>query len=336
VNSNLSGTFLKAVVIDESRSDRPLILREVPDPQPGEHDLLVAVRAAALNRADLRRAATHFASSEQHGAAAIAGLELAGEVIAIGARVSGFVPGDHIMAMAGGAYAERAVVDHRLAIPVPSSMNWQQAAATPITFVTGYDALASAAEFKPGETLLVQGASTGVGIAVIQIARSLGAKTIFGTSSVPDKLRRLADLGCDVPIDYRSESFVAVVNEKTAKRGVDVVIDLVGATTAQGNIDAATVRGRIICVGRVGGLEATINLDEFARKRIRMTGVTFRTRSLDERTQVVRQFIAEMLPKLASGAIRPVIDSTYPLAEAGAAQDYMRSNKHFGKIILTL
>ncbi len=325
---------MKAVVIDESRAERPLIYTDVPDPRPGPTDLLVVVRAAALNRADLRRAATNFASSERRGAAAIAGLELAGEVIATGAEVKGFGAGDRIMAMAGGAYAELATIDYRLAIPVPASFAWTQAAATPITFVTAYDALMSAAEFKPGESVLVQGASTGVGIAAIQLAKMAGARTVYGTAGAEGKLQRIAELGCDVPIDYHTQNFVDVIRERTQDVGVDVVLDLVGSTTAQGNIDSAAIRGRIICVGRVAGVDATINLDEFARKRIRMIGVTFRTRSLEERTEVMRRFTQEIVPTLDRGMVRSVIDSVFPLAEASAAQERMRANKHFGKIIL--
>jgi NADPH:quinone reductase len=327
---------MKAIVIDESQSGRPLVLREVPDPVVGRSDLLVAVRAAALNRADLRRSASHFAASEQHSVAAIAGLELAGEVIAMGADARGFAVGDRVMAMAGNAYAEKALVDYRLAIPVPATFDWQQAAATPITFVTAYDALMSAAELKPGESILVQGASSGAGIAAVQIAHIKGARQVFGTAGDAAKLTRLHELGCDVPINYRTQDFVAIVREKTGSAGADIIIDHVGGTAAQGNIDAAAIKGRIICVGRVAGVEATINLDEFSRKRLRLIGVTFRTRTLDERMQVIRRFCAEMLPELEIGSVRPIIDSVYPLADADAAQERMRANLHFGKIILKI
>jgi NADPH2:quinone reductase len=325
---------MKAVIIDESCAGRPLVYREdVPDPRPGPADLLIAVRAAALNRADLRRAATHFASSEGAKGLAVAGLELAGEVIAAGADVKGFSRGDRVMAMSGGAYAEQAVVDHRLAIPVPASFDWKQAAATPITFVTAYDALMTAAQFKAGEGVLVQGGSTGAGIAAIQIARWKGASHIFGTAS-GSKLERIRDLGCTVAIDYRAENVADVVMEYTDKHGVEVVLDHVGDKAVQTNIDAAAIKGRIVCVGRVAGVEATVNVDEFSRKRIHMIGVTFRTRSMDERTGVIRRFCTDVLPELDRGGIRPVIDSVYPLNEAGRAQEHMRGNHHFGKIIL--
>ena len=327
---------MKAIIIDQAMSDRPLRYQDVPDPSYGKSDLLIRVKAAALNRADLRRAATHFAASDKGGGHPVAGVELAGEVAAVGADAAGFKPGDRVMAMAGGAYAEYAVIDHRLAIRAPASMSFEEAAATPVTFVTAHDALTSCAELKPGETVFVQGASSGAGIAAVQMARLKGARHVFGTAGTPDKLERLRALGCDVPINYRTEDFVAVIRERTQSRGADVIIDLVGSHTAQGNIDAAAIPGRIVCVGRVAGLDATINLDEFARKRIRMIGTTFRTRSMEERIAAVRRFCDEALPALEQGTIRPVIDSVYPLHDAAAAQERMRANQHFGKIVLAV
>jgi len=325
---------MRAVIIDESAAGRPLVYCEdVPEPTPGPADLLIAVRAAALNRADLRRAATHFSSSEHAKGIAIAGLELAGEVVATGSEVKGFSRGNRVMAMSGGAYAERAIVDHRLAIPVPASFDWKQAAATPITFVTAYDALLTAAQFKAGESVLIQGASTAVGIAAIQIARWKGAIRIFGTASGP-KLERIRDLGCTIPIDYKTENVADIVMKHTDKHGVEVVLDNVGDKAVQANIDATAIRARIVCVGRVAGVEATINVDEFSRKRIHMVGVTFRTRSMDERIAVIRGFCADVLPEFERGGIGPVIDSCYALKEADRAQEHMRSNRHFGKIVL--
>lgn len=325
---------MKAIIIDEALPDRPLRYTDVPEPMYGKYDLLIGVKAAALNRADLRRAATHFAASDIKISLPVAGLEMAGEVVALGSHVSGYAVGDRVMAMAGGAYAEQTVIDYRLALPVPSSMTWDEAAATPITFVTAHDALMNAASFKKGESVFVQGASSGAGIASVQIARLKGATHVFGTAGSPNKLERLRTLGCDVPINYHREDFVAVIREHTQSRGVDIVIDLVGSHTAQGNVDATAICGRIVCVGRVAGAEATMNLDEFSRKRIRMTGVTFRTRSMEERIAAVRSFRDDVLPALEEGAIRPVIDSVYSLREAAVAQERLRANQHFGKIIL--
>jgi NADPH:quinone reductase-like Zn-dependent oxidoreductase len=187
---------------------------------------------------------------------------------------------------------------------------------------------------KQGEDVFVQGASSGAGIAAVQIARFLGARQVFGTAGAKEKLEGIRALGCDVPIDYRSQDFVSVIREKTANRGADIVIDLVGSHTAQGNVDASAIAGRIICVGRVAGVDATMNLDEFSRKRIRMIGVTFRTRSMEERIAAVQAFRDNILSALREGKLKPVIDSVFSLSQAAAAQERMRENKHFGKIVL--
>lgn len=325
---------MKAVVIEGIGPAATLALREVPDPKWSDTELLVAVRAAALNRADLRRTANHFAASDSSRPVAIAGLEMAGEVAGMGAAVQGFRLGDRVMAMAGGSYAEKVCIDHRLAIPVPESLSWQEAAATPITFVTAHDALLTAGCMKPGETMLVQGGSTGAGIAAIQIAKLKGARTIFATAGNSEKLAKLRTLGCDVALDYRKDAVARIINERTDGKGVDLVIDIVGGSAAQVNIDALAIRGRVVCVGRVAGADATMNLDEFSRKRAHMIGVTFRTRSLEERIKAVRLFCDDLLPALAAKKIRPVIDTEMPLAAVAAAQERMRANQHFGKIIL--
>ncbi|MGE4239402.1 zinc-binding dehydrogenase [Ramlibacter sp.] len=328
---------MKAIVIDESSPGRELHWQDVPDPEAGPHELLVAVRAAGLNRADLRRAASHFAASEgakRAKGAAIAGLELAGEVVSVGADVDGFAVGDRVMAMAGSAFAERVAVDHRFAFRIPLGMSWESAASVPISFVTGHDALATAGRFAKGQSVLVLGASTGAGIATVQIARHLGASIVFGTAGTPAKLERLRSLGCDVPIDYRSADIAAVVRERTEGRGVDVVIDYAGGPDFGAAIDAAAVCARIVCAGRVAGTEAKFNIDEFSRKRIEMVGVTNRTRTLEQRVAVVQAFEASLGTALATGALRPIVDSVQPMAEAEAAYARMALNAHFGKMVL--
>jgi NADPH:quinone reductase-like Zn-dependent oxidoreductase len=324
---------MQAVVIDESTPARSLRVQTVPDPVPGPADLLVAVMAAGVNRADLRRASIHFAASTDKGLP-IAGLEFAGEVLAFGDQVSGFAVGDRVMAMANGAFAERATVDHRLATHVPAAMTWQQAAATPVAFITAHNALMTAGGMKAGDTVLVQAASSGVGIATVQIARLLGASMVLGTAGSHEKLERLSALGCDVAIDYRGEDLVGTVRTATGLRGADVIVDFAGGAMVQKNIDAARIGGRIVCAGRVGGIEASINIDEFSRKQLWMVGVTNRTRSAEERFAVVRAFALDLLPALDSGRLVPVIDRTYALEDAEAAQDFMQTNRHFGKIVL--
>jgi NADPH2:quinone reductase len=326
---------MKAIVIEGNGGPKAaLVFQDVPAPTPSAQDLLVAVRCAAVNRADLRRAASHFAASDQKRQAAIAGVEMAGEVTGMGAEVRGFAIGDRVMAMTGGAYAEQVCIDHRLALPVPDGFSWQEAAATPISFITAHDALVTAGQLQQSQTVLVQGGSTGAGIATVQIARLLGVGKIFATAGRPDKLAKIRALGCDVALNYREDDVVAEVRRNTSGIGVDLVIDIVGGSAAQVNIDALAIRGRIVCLGRVAGLEATINLDEFSRKRACMIGVTFRTRSLDERIEAVRRFSRDLLAALADRRIRPIVDSEFPLEEAARAQEHVRANHHFGKVLL--
>jgi NADPH:quinone reductase-like Zn-dependent oxidoreductase len=326
---------VRAIVIEPTEARTRLVLRDVPDPVPGPADLLVKVRATALNRADLRRAPTHFTQGERNASAAIAGLEMAGEVVGFGAAVSGFRLGDRVMAMTGAGYAELAVVDHRLVIPVPARFDWAQAAATPTVFVTAHDALVSQGRLTAGQRVLIQGASTGTGIAAVQIARAWKAGRVFGTAGTEDKLARLRDLGCDTPINYRTGDVAKAVVDGTDGRGADLIIDLVGRGALAVNIAAAAIKGRIICVGRVGGTTDEINLDEFSRKRIVMTGTTFRTRSFEERAATVRRFREEVIPLFEAGDIAPVLDAReFNLEQAEEAQAYMAENRHFGKIIL--
>ena len=324
---------MQAIIIDEASTARSLFFKVVPDPTVGNNDLLVGVKAAGVNRADLRRVATHFAATDKKGLP-VAGVELAGEVLAMGADVKGFSIGDRVMAMAGGAFAEKATIDYRFAIHVPSSMTWEVAAATPASFITAHNALVTAGSFKTGESVLVQGASSAAGIATIQIARLRGASRIFGTAGTPEKLTLLRSLGCDVTINYRDQDIAAIVRDESNSQGVDVTVDYAGGSTLAKSIDAAAIRGRIVCAGRVAGVEVHFNIDEFSRKQLRMTGVTNRTRTLDERIEVVRAFRDDLMPALEQGGLAPVIDSVYALKDAEDAYAHMTSNTHFGKIVL--
>lgn len=323
---------MKALSIDASRPDRPLVYSDFPEPVMSETDLMIAVKATGVTRADLRRMGNHFAASEKHPDA-ITGLEFAGEVIAAGSRTGGFAKGDRVMAMAGGANAERAVVDYRLALPVPRSYSFEEAAATPISFLTAYNALVDLGDVKASQSLLIQGGSASVGVAAIQIARIKGVGQIFGTASTEQKLAKLCELGCDVAVNYRSDDVASKVLEATGGRGVDLIVDLIGGPTAQGNVDAARIGGTIVCVGRVED-RATLNLNEFARKRLRMLGASFRTRSLEERADIVRRFRDDIGPHLESRRAYPMIDTVFPIEQAEKALDRIRDHPQIGKIIL--
>ena len=324
---------MKAMIVDQSTPERRLLWDTVPEPELGATDILIEVKAAGVNRADLRRAVAHFAATDS-GRASVAGLEVAGVVLQVGGSTSGFAPGDRVMAMASNAFAERAAIDYRFALRVPAGLSWQEAASVPVSFITAHNALVTSGQFRTGETVLVQAASSGVGIATVQIAAFKGATTIFGTGGAPDKLSRLRELGCHVPINYRVEDTAEIVRRETASSGVDVTVDLAGGATLTHSIAAAAVHGRIVCAGRVAGTDVGFNIDEFSRKQLVMTGVTNRTRTMDERVEVVRAFAADLLPALEAGALKPVIDRTFDLRDAEVAFTYMNSNQHFGKIVL--
>jgi NADPH2:quinone reductase len=297
---------------------------------------MVEVHASAFNQADLRYATTHFATSERASGPAIGGLELAGRVVATGAEVTGFEVGDRVMAMSGRAWAERVAVDYRLAVPVPASFGWPDAAATPVSYITAHDCVVAAAKVQPGESLLVQGATAAAGLAVMQVARLAGARPILGTTSRQAKAQRLRDLGCDVAIVRGSEDVADAVRSATGGRGADVVVDILGGTALPENIAAAAVLGRVICLGRVSGTRGELDLDEFARKRIQMTGVTFRTRSFGERCAVVARFVSGLLPALENGDVRPVWDRSFDWADCAGAESFLRSGDQFGKVLLSV
>ena len=326
---------MRAVVIAQQDGASALELQDVPDPRFGPDELLVDVHASAVNRADLRRAPTHFGGSEQVADAAIGGLEMAGTVAAVGEHVRGFTVGDRVMAMTGRSWAERVAVDHRLALPVPNSFGWAEAAATPISFITAHDALVAAANLQPGETVLIRGASSAAGLASVQMARVLGAASVFATTNSAAKLPLLTELGAQA-LDSSLGPIAPAIQRLTNDLGAGVVIDIVAGDTVPDTIDATAIAGRIVCLGRLGGTDVAFNIDEFSRKRIRLIGVTFRTRTLEERFAVVARFRDHALPLLESGDIRPVIDRRFTLDQTADAEQYVRDNHNFGKVVIEI
>ena len=327
---------MKAVTSTATPDGARYTLAEVPEPTVGPTDLLVEVYASAINQADLRHARTHFAASETESGPAVAGLELAGVVIGLGDGVTGFTIGDRVMAMSGRAWAERATVDYRLAVPVPARFSWSQAAATPVSYITAHDCVTAAARLTHGESVLVQGATTAAGLAVLQLARYVRAQPILGTTSSADKAERLRSAGCNIPLVRGSADVAGRVRAATDGHGADVVIDILGGTALSENVAAAAIQGRIICLGRVSGPRGELDLDEFARKRLQMTGVTFRTRTFEERCAVVARFIREMLPAFDSQTIRPAWDRSFDWADCAEAETFLRSGTQFGKVLLSI
>ena len=321
---------MKAAVIVAGEKGPTLEIRDAAAPTPGPHELLIAVKAIGLNRADLARGG----AAGKDGSLPIAGMEVAGEVIDMGAEVRGFEKGDRVMSMTRNAYAEVAVADSRVAMKVPAHMNWAQAAGTPTVLLTAHDALVTNGLFRPGEAVLIQGVAAGVGLAAIQIARVLGASVVLGTSRNEAKLEKLEEMGLDVGILAGRDDTASACREATQGRGADVILDNIGAGVLAQNLDAAAILGRIVSIGRLGGKVEPLDLDEVARKRLSIVGVTFRTRNDAEKADITARALADLGKVLEAGKLDPLIDRTFPLDAALQAQEYMKSNAHLGKVIL--
>lgn len=309
-------------------------LVEMPIPTPGPLDVLVRVRAAGLNRADLA-----MAGGKSHGgkggAGTPIGLEWAGEVVAVGAAVAGVELGSAVMCTGGGGYAEYAVADHRQTLAIPKTPpDFTAAAALPIALRAMHNAIVGLGRLAPGETVLVLGAGSGVGLVGLQIARIMGAGKVIGSSRDAGRRARLAEFGADLAIDTDDENWPERVLEATGGRGADLVVDLVSGPGVNLTLRATALGGRIINNGRLGGAGTSFDFDLHASRRITYIGSSFRTRTLDEIAAINARMLPDLAPSLADGSLRLPVDATFPLAEAAAAQARMRANKHFGKIAL--
>jgi NADPH2:quinone reductase len=308
-------------------------IAEVERPAPRAHELLVRVRAAALNRADLAMAAGH-----RHGAAGgdgqVLGMEWAGEVAEVGADVVGFAVGDRAMGSGAGAFAEYAAAAADRVSPIPTGLAFEDAATLPVGLQTMHDAIVTHGELRPGQTVLIQGASSGVGLLGMQIAKAMDAAFVVGSSTNAERRARLAEFGADLAVDSSDPEWVRQVKSATAGQGVDLTVDQVSGPVATQNLLATRILGRIVNVGRLGGMKAEFDFDLHALRRITYVGVTFRTRSAAEVREIVERMRADLWPHVEAGRLRLPIDRVFPLDEAVAALDHMRANAHFGKIVL--
>ena len=317
-------------------ADSGVEIRDVAKPVPGPSQVLVKVRAAGLNRADLI-----MASGRRHGnvggPGTVLGLEFAGEVEAVGAEVTSIKPGERVMCSGNGGYAEYAVADWGRVSPIPANnMGYEAAATLPVALQTMHDAILSNGRLKRGESVLIQGASSGVGLMGLQIAKLKGAALVIGTSTNAGRRARLKEFGADLGLDSTEPNWSAQVLQATGGKGVDLIVDQVSASVANENLKAAAIRGRIVNVGRLGGFKGEFDFDLHAMRRIDYIGVTFRTRSVEEVREIVRRMRADLWGDIEAGRLRLPIDRSFPLDQAAAALAHMRANAHFGKIVLTL
>jgi putative PIG3 family NAD(P)H quinone oxidoreductase len=323
---------MTAVLIREPGGPEVLEPDQVARPAPGEGQVLIRVEAAGVNRPDvLQRQGLYPAPP---GASNIPGLEVAGEVVAAGAGASRFRPGNRVCALtSGGGYAEYAVADEGSCLPVPAGLDIATAACIPETFFTVWHNVFQRGGLKSGEAFLVHGGSSGIGATAIQLARAFGAR-VFATAGSAEKCAFCMELGAEVAINYRERDFVEEVKAATGGRGADLILDMVGGSYIQRNITCAAEDGRIVQIAFLEGPKASLNLMPVMLKRLTLTGSTLRPRSVGFKAALAREVEEKALPLIASGAIRIVIDSEFPLHEAAEAHRRMETSAHMGKIVL--
>jgi len=327
---------MKAVTITKHGGVEGLEIREVESlAQPTADRVLVRVRAAGVNRADVLQRLGHYPAPPGYPQD-IPGLEFAGEVADVGELTSLWEKGQRVFGItAGGAQAEFVVVPENHLAEVPSNLDWAEAAAVPEVFITAHDALFTRAKLQIGETVLVHAAGSGVGTAAIQLARAASAR-VFGTSRTFEKLERAREYGLhnSVVVNQDTEAFAAATREWTIGRGVNVIIDLVGSAYLDANLSALAQKGRLVLVGTTSGANATLHFATVMRKRLTIVGTVLRARSAEEKASATRLFAEQVVPLLAEGIVRPVVDRVYKLDEVRKAHLRMESNESFGKIVL--
>ena len=307
-------------------------LRPVPRPAAGE--IVVKVAAAGVNRPDVMQRMGLYPPPQ--GATDIPGLEIAGEVVACGADVTRWKNGDLVMALVvGGGYAQFCLAHESHALPVPPTLSPIAAAAIPETFFTVWHNVFERGRLKAGETLLVHGGSSGIGTTAIQLAKAFGARVIT-TAGSPEKCNACIKLGADVAVNYRNEDFVAATKAATGEHGADVILDVIGGEYVDRNYDAAAVEGRIVQIAFQASPRASVDFRRLMFKRLLHTGSTLRARGIPDKAAIARAIETKVLPLIAAGAVKPVIDSTFKLEDAAAAHARMEASQHIGKIVLTL
>jgi putative PIG3 family NAD(P)H quinone oxidoreductase len=323
---------MKAILFDKPGDESVLYLGETADPTPGPGEVRLRVRACAVNRADLLQRQGMYPPPP--GASPILGLECAGEVAELGTDVVGWRVGDRAMALlAGGGYAEQVVVHAGSLLPVPAHFSWEQAASLPEVYLTVFLTVFQLGGLRAGGAVLVHGGGSGIGTASIQLAKYSGAIAI-ATAGSDEKCKRCLELGADAAVNYRTGDFVAAAQDATGGRGVDVVLDSIGAPYLERNLAALAIGGRLVLIGLMGGAKAEINLAALLARRLSVIGSTLRARPVEEKAALIAAFRAQFGSALEQGALVPVVDRVLPLAQAGEAHRAMKASEHFGKIAL--
>lgn len=327
---------MRAIVITKHGGVEGIALQEIETPPPPRADRVrVRVRAAGLNRADLLQRLGKYPAPPGYPPD-IPGLEFAGEVESLGEAARRWKIGDRVFGItAGGGQAELIVVPESNLARIPANLDYAAAAAMPEVFITAHDALFTRAGLQMGERVLIHAAGSGVGSAAVQLARAAGA-IVYGTSRTADKLERVRGLGLDeaITVSDAPEVFVEAIERLTNGAGVDVILDLVGGVYFPANLRALAPRGRIVCVGTTAGAKAEVDLGLVLRKRASIIGTVLRARSIDEKAEAIRRFVAHVLPLVERDVVEPVIERVYPAAEVRAAHEHLESNRTFGKIVL--
>src|SRR5215467_8240648 len=325
---------MTAIAIRAPGGPDVLVPRRFPLPRPGEGEVLVKVAAAGVNRPDVMQRLGLYPPPK--GATDIPGLEIAGEVAALGAGARRWKLGDKVMALVvGGGYAEYCPAHESHCLPVPRGLSMVEAAAIPETFFTVWHNVFERGRLKAGETLLVHGGSSGIGTAAIQLAKAFGARVIT-TAGSEEKCEACRRLGADVAVNYKTEDFVAATKAATGGKGAEVVLDMIGGDYIERNYEAAAVEGRVVQIAFQGSPKATVDFRRIMLKRLTHTGSTLRARSNEDKGRIAHAVERHVLPLIAAGKVRPVIDSTFPLAQASAAHAKMEASTHIGKIVLVV
>jgi putative PIG3 family NAD(P)H quinone oxidoreductase len=325
---------MRAVVCEGAGGVEVLTIGEIEDPTPAVDEVVIAVVAAGVNRADLLQRQGFYPPPP--GAPGTIGLEVSGTIAAVGAQVEGWAVGDECCALlAGGGYAEKVVVPAPQVMPVPEGVDLVSAAALPEVVATVWSNVFMSAHLKEGETLLVHGGSSGIGTMAIQLGVAHGARVLCTVGS-KDKMDFCTRLGADVAINYKEAEWASVVNEATGKAGADVILDIMGAKYLQDNVRSLAYDGRLVVIGMQGGTKGELDLGRLMSRRGSVTGTGLRVRSVVEKGEILAEVVGHVWPLVAAKKVRPVIQRTYPLEAVAQAHEALEQSSHIGKILLTI